>query len=406
MENKFLNTEGEVQISYLFTKLKSYLKYIITITLVTFGLVYFLSSQIAKPKYLSSATLIANYQANTEDTGVDEINAARNLAEIYATLIKSNDAMLNVINEHDLDLSIKDLGAEFDIEVIDKTPLITIKYMNKDSKKSQEIVESLLNGDIVNNIVEQKQVTILSKPTNETQLTIKPSNFKNAVVLSFLTGVFTLLIIMVKELFNNKIFSLKQIRSLTSIPTIEISKTDKKNNWLNLRTKLTFALNKNNLKIISFVSPHEMFNLSELIEDFSKSFKDLSAKILIIENKMNETDEKFDTAADFVNYFESSLKKNEHADLVYLENKDVAKILNNSEIKEEILELEKHYDYIFINSGSINEGEDVLLFSQLSRKTILILEENKNTKDELFNSALQLDSIENEILAILFYKNN
>lgn len=403
MENKFINTEGEVQISYLFNKLKSSFKYIVSITMVTFILVYSYGAIIAKPTYSNSATLTSNYELNTEDTGMDAISAARNLAETHAKLIHSNDVMFAVIKDLNLDLNPQQLKEKIEVNVLYLTPLIVIEYTDKDAEKGLSVLNSVLETDVVKNIIDTGQVSIISSPTMESQIKHEPSKLKNALILSVLMGVLTTLMIFIKELFNNKIYSYKQVQALTTIPLMGVL-TPRDEDYLELHTKTVFSLNKKNLNSVSFVSLSKNDDLSGIIKNLAKKCNELSDKVLIIEASDEST--KLDTRLELSKNFTGNHSKKEYADFVYLTETEMSKILRDSETREAFKGLESDYDYIFVNSGSINSDDKSLLLSQLAQVSILVINKNENTKDDLYNGALQLDAIESEILGIVFKEEN
>ena len=131
MEEKETVRESEIDLRAILLLLKRNLALIIVVTVV-FGAASFLFSNFFLPKqYEANAMIIVNNLADDQTTiNSTEITAAKDLADVYTIIIKSNAVLQEVIDREKLSMSYEELrnavNVIFQIKIFTKLETLAI----------------------------------------------------------------------------------------------------------------------------------------------------------------------------------------------------------------------------------------------------------------------------------------
>ncbi len=169
--------------------------------------------------------------------------------------------------------------------------------------------------------------------------------------------------------------------------------------YKNLRTNLISILSKNDGKILAITSPNAAEGKSTTSINIAITLSQLNKKVVILDTDSRKPSIhkklKINNEKGCTNYLLGNSKLD---DIVYSYNSylDVitsgAKVKNPSELFSDVKfielldELEKHYDYIVLDTPPINLVSDALVISQKCDAIVMIVRAN-TTKYEAFEAA-------------------
>lgn len=227
MEEKIENpVEKEIDLGVILNILKRNLILIIIVTLVFGSGSYLYSKFVIEKKYSASATLIVNNKSNDKTTyNVTELNAAQDLAEVYAIIIKSDTVLQQVIDNLHLGMTYSQLNQCVSVSPVNKTQVfkITMKYTNSEFAKKvmDEIVK--VAPPIIADKVEAGSVKVISEPRIDNNGNpVSPDSKKNTIIGALIGIVLVLLFIFIKEMINNKFKTEDDIVNTLHVPLIGI----------------------------------------------------------------------------------------------------------------------------------------------------------------------------------------
>ena len=212
---------------------KIWLMIIFVLAFATMGYLYF--AHIQTPMYHSSTTIIL--VSEQEDTNNSNITMNKQLVSTYSEIIKNKSVLNKVINNLDLDMSVKELAENISVTAVGDTEIIKIEVSSIDNALARNIASEVAKTFIseVNDIFKLQNVTILSEAGIEKQ----PYNISltKQIPLSGFVGLFlSVVIIFLIYYFDTSIKSVEAIESkakLTVLGTVE--KVKGKNEKENIR---------------------------------------------------------------------------------------------------------------------------------------------------------------------------
>lgn len=217
--------ETEIDLTVIFEILRKYVVLIIAIAVI-FGAGAYLGTDffIAK-QYKASATLIVNNKINASTGGVNsnEVTAAKDLAEVYSLIIKSDSVMQPVIDNMELDLTCEQLKSAITVSSVNSTQIIEISLKSTDPTFAKKVLASIVKvaQPIIVDKVEAGSVKVIddAKIANNGN-PVGPDAKRNAVLGALVGLVIILFIVIVKELFNTKFKSENDITNALGLPLI------------------------------------------------------------------------------------------------------------------------------------------------------------------------------------------
>ncbi len=218
--------EKEIDLGTVLNVLKRNLILIIVITLL-FGLGSYLYSKFVIVKqYSASATLIVNNKSNDKTTyNTTELNAAQDLAEVYAIIIKSDTVLQQVIDNLHLNMTYTQLNSCVSVSSVNKTQVfkVTMRYPNPEFAKKvmDEIVK--VAPPIIADKVEAGSVKVISEPRIDNNGNpVSPNLKRNALIGALIGLALVLAFVFLKEIINNKFKTEDDILNTLHVPLIGI----------------------------------------------------------------------------------------------------------------------------------------------------------------------------------------
>jgi len=373
-----------------------------------------------KDKELYTQELLSNFtyehpqviEAKTEiDNLKNKIHATimANIQKLEKSRIIAKSAILNNVNmvENNLKNRLRLLRSN----IREKKALlqsIPEKHMTNENLKrkfalSEEIYTFLLQKKIEIEI-SKASVIANTKILEDAYVSEKPIKPKRNLILAvslivgFILGIFY---IFLKDFFDTKIRSVKDIESLTNIPlygTLPLNNNERffKEALRNIRTNLQFVIADNkeciNILVSSTVAGEGKTTITAgLVEVISQADK----KVLVIDLDLRKPrlykELKRSNKIGMSNYLTNSIELDNVIQTIH-ENLDFfpagsvppnpSELFMNKRFDETIKELEKRYDYIIFDSAPIGTVTDASLILKYS--DILLLTVRANMADKIF----------------------
>ncbi len=218
--------ETEIDLRVILNVLRKNVIPIILMTVI-FALGSFVYSKFfIEKKYEASAMLIVNnISDNSTAINPNEIVAAQDLADIYAIIIKSDTVLQQVIDNLKLNMSYETLSNSINVSSVNSTQVIKISMQDTDANFAKKIIQNIVEvaPPIIRDKVEAGSVKIISEAKiSNNGNPVSPNTAKNTLFGAAIGLVIILVIIFVREVFNNTFKTETDIVNTLNIPLIGI----------------------------------------------------------------------------------------------------------------------------------------------------------------------------------------
>ncbi len=227
MEEKMeQQSEKELDLRIVFGVLRKNLILIIIVT-VLFGIgSYLYSSFFIAKQYAASAMIIVNNKSS-DKTAVNttEITAAQDLAEVYSIMIKSDTVLQKVIDNLELNMTYEQLNSRISVSSVNSTQILQITMTHTNADFAYKVLDELVKvaPSIVGDMAEAGSVNVVSNAKiSNSGRPVSPSLRRNAVLGAGVGLVLVLLLIFLKEMFNNTFKTEDDILNTLNVPLIGI----------------------------------------------------------------------------------------------------------------------------------------------------------------------------------------
>lgn len=216
--------DDEIELGELFRILKQNIL-LIAISAITFAIVGFLFTfLLVKPQYQSEATLIVNNRREeNQSITSDEINTARNLADVYTLIIKSDSVMDQVASNLSLDMTSEELSKKVSVSSVNNSQVMKVSTKDTDADLAFKITSEVVNvaPEIIIDTVEAGSVKIISSAKLDDRK-VSP-NLKMNVLISFVLGAMVSVgYVFVKHMLDTTFKSESDIEKILEIPVLGI----------------------------------------------------------------------------------------------------------------------------------------------------------------------------------------
>lgn len=185
--------------------------------------------------------------------------------------------------------------------------------------------------------------------------------------------------------------------------------------YRNIRTNIVFSKKYENVKSIVFTSSIEKEGKSTVLSNLAKSISQIDKKVLVIDaNSTNPSattmlggnNEEGILKATKENEYFKYIKETEFENLFVLSSEEgmTSDILSSDKMKYMINKLKEKFDYILIDSKSLNESSDALVLSTYCEGVIIVCGCNEVNVDELSSSKERLTNVGANILGVIMNK--
>lgn len=180
------------------------------------------------PQYASSAQLFVDTRRESsegKDTYIQSshITAAKELANTYIHIIKTNTILNTVIEELGLNTSYSALRGKISVQVVEDTQILKVSVTDADPKVALAIVSKIveLTPSIINAKIDSGKLISIDSPV-VTAAPVSPNTLSNTVI-GFVCGVLAVYIyFVVLRLLDNKIKSVEDIQKALDLPVLGV----------------------------------------------------------------------------------------------------------------------------------------------------------------------------------------
>lgn len=223
--NKFDNeTEVEISLVELYRVVRPYLLHIVLVAVVFSMLSFLYTKVIVKPIYESRASIVVNNRrSETEIITNDEITTARNLANLYAVIIKSESVLQPVINRSGEKITINQLSSKVSVSAVDNTAVLSIRVKDQDPQVALEYLREIVSTapSVLEDKVEAGSVKVISEPSVSTT-PVSPNTTMNVAIAGILGGMLALGVVLLRHFLDRTIKSEEDINEKLGLPVIGV----------------------------------------------------------------------------------------------------------------------------------------------------------------------------------------
>lgn len=183
------------------------------------------SNFLITPQYQASAMMIINNSKGTvgDTLSSSDITAAKNLADMYSIIIKSDAVLQPVIDKIHLTITSENLARKISVNAVDSTQIIRITIRDASPELAKQVIAEITNviPDIIVDKVEASSCKIIS----EAKVTSSPvyPNVKKMTLLGFAGGLaLAVLFFVLREVLDDTIRSDEQLAEITGVPNLGI----------------------------------------------------------------------------------------------------------------------------------------------------------------------------------------
>lgn len=217
----------EIELSEIFNTIWNKRYHIIAIVFVFMAIGFLYETQILKPMYSSSTTLVLVSSQNKEKDNktntmtATDVTMNSNLVSTYSKLLKSNTVLEKVIDNLYIQIDIKDLQKNITVNSIKNTELIEVTVRNENPYSSAKIANELTK--VFTEQVQQLYNINNVQMVSEAQVPSAPSNMnyiKDMVIFVLVGIVVAIAYVLISNMFDTTIKSADEIESNFKIPVI------------------------------------------------------------------------------------------------------------------------------------------------------------------------------------------
>ncbi|MBQ8134030.1 MAG: hypothetical protein IJ192_06480 [Clostridia bacterium] len=218
--------EKEIDLRILWNVLRRNLATLIVAALIFAAGAFFVSKFLITKQYEADATLIVNNLTDDKNTiNTSELQAARNLADVYSIIIKSDTILQDVIDNLKLSLTYDELRNMVSVSSVNATQVINVTVTNTDPKKAKAIVSEIVKiaPPIIKDRVEAGSVEIISEAKiSNNGNPVSPKTARNTAIGGLAGFVLMFAVVLIKELSNNTFKTEEDITEKLNMPLLGV----------------------------------------------------------------------------------------------------------------------------------------------------------------------------------------
>ena len=419
----------EINLKEFWNYYKKYLLYIVLITVLFAGIMYYYSENIKKPMYSSSAEIILVKNGDTKNITDDSITSNditlnQKLVSTYARIIKSK-LVVNKVNEQlKLNYSYDELAKEINVKSPDDTESIIITVTDKEPKTAMLIANKIIDvfGDEVKEIFKIDNVSVLE----EAEIPTNPSNIhtiKDMIIAALVGFVISSGVVFVIFYFDDTIRDTETMETDLGLPVIAKVFRDKNDTELivdkkpnasssesirTLRTNLQFASIDSELRTMLVTSSLPGEGKSFVSANLAISFAQAGKRTLLIDCDLRKGRQHklFKIAGrkglsnlliNEVEEYPKYISQSKIENLFILPRgtypPNPSELLNSKKNQHLIELLKGHFDIIILDGAPIVGLSDSLILSSMVDKVLLVTSINNTPKTEVLNTKRDLENV-------------
>ncbi len=218
--------EKEIDLRILWNLLRRNLTALIAAALIFAVGAFIISKVFMTKQYEANATLIVNNLSDDKNTiNTSELQAARNLADVYSIIIKSDTILQDVIDNLKLSITYDQLRDMVSVSSVNATQVINITVTNTDPKKAKAIVSEIVKiaPPIIKDRVEAGSVEIISEAKiSNNGNPVSPKTARNTAIGGLVGLILMFAVVLIKELLNNTFKTEEDITEKLNMPLLGV----------------------------------------------------------------------------------------------------------------------------------------------------------------------------------------
>ena len=212
--------EIEIDLKEIFYLLLSHWKSIFLAMLIGAAIFGAYHTFLLKPSYQADASI---YITSTDSMiSFSDLQLSAALTDDYANIIKSRTVLNRVIDELDLNLNYKQLGALISVDNPDSTHIVDIKVTCDDPELSRNITNALMNisVDQIYQVIGSGEPTVIDYAMAEAVQDVTPSLKKYLMLGALLGALIVCAIVVLRMLTDTTLKTVDDIDRYLHIPVL------------------------------------------------------------------------------------------------------------------------------------------------------------------------------------------
>lgn len=199
-------------------------KFLILFMGLFFGTLALLGSVfLMKPSYSASTRIYVINQQHPENITATDLQAGAFLVNDYKEIITSRDVMKDVIANNSLSMSPDHLSKKVSVTIPADTRVISITVNDPDPQQAKDLANSIreVASEKIKSVTKVQDVT----PLEKAQLPLRPSSpnvQRNTLVGVLMGSFFTIIIIVIKEVLDDRIKRPEDVEEVLNITLLGI----------------------------------------------------------------------------------------------------------------------------------------------------------------------------------------
>jgi capsular polysaccharide biosynthesis protein len=202
--------------------------FVLSLTFIGAFLALFITVAAIRPTYRSSFTAYINNHSTTSDNNIDTLNsgdtaASQSLAQTYAVIMASRPVVEDALKQASLSYRYEDISNCISTDLQTNTQLVTLHVTMQNAEDAKALADAIADiaPDYISNIVEGSSMKIVSSPVLATSR-YSPSYSKNTLVGALLGLLFAIIIVVVRDLTDDRIRNVEDLEKRFGISIIGI----------------------------------------------------------------------------------------------------------------------------------------------------------------------------------------
>ena len=346
-----------------------------------------------------------------------KIKVDDNLLSTYQDLLKTQSSLTNVINNLSLNKSVEEIKSNITLLQNEDSNVLTIRFLFDDEEKILDVTNEIVKefSNTIEKVYVVDKITILDEAHLVAYKSVEKveqlkSFIKNVCVAVIFGFIISIGLILTQEILDETIKDDEIIEKDLNIPIL--AKIDKDEKSEQEYFSMTLP-NLSKFKTILITSPEMDDGKTYISYNLAKSFVKFKKKVLLMDISSNESElTTQDNRKGLIEYINSKdktiekyIQKTDTVNLnVLLLGEDNGKYFEESQIKDILKQLEKEYDEIIIDSKSLLNNVNTLIFSKLVSGTILVAKERKTKIETYSKSKNAINEVKGNIIGSILIK--
>lgn len=432
----------EISIKDFFIYLKHYiLAFILMIGLFVGGMATY-DIVFKKPVYQAQTTIVIakSDSSNNSAATLNDVNASQKLTTTYGEIAKSELVLNRVVENLELDVSVKDLSRNLTVKPVEDTSILSVTVKDLDAGQSARIANEIAD-------VFSEEVSKIYKLDNVSQLSIakvpeKPANntlTRDLILAAVVAMVIVTGFVFLRFYLDDTVKYGDEVEKIYGLPkTGRICKNDMKTskksasselvvekypkaivseNIKSLRTNLQFTAIDKNLKTVLVTSTNASEGKSFVSANLAISFAQAEKRVLLVDCDLRKgrVHRLFDVpnTDGLSNLLTDNLDNLSH----YIHNTAVnnldiitcgtyppnpSELLASKKNKRLLTSLRHRYDIIIFDGAPIGGLADSVILSSLVDETLIVVKDGSTSRNDLMAAKAELEKVEAKVAGVVF----